>query len=328
MRLKKSNKYSEVKAVLLVASTYSLLLYYIVCGKEQFEKTFFFVSDAISKDVQKKMKFVQYLSFQQYSSYKHWLQIIIRFILYRFSYIKWPFLKSVPLYGGDHLWFSPGLVKKRKITVFEDGLANYDYRELERTLSFNPKWIYKFLYGPLMCEGEYGRAKQVQKLYLTGLDVIPEVVNEKTEIINIKKLWNNCDQSYIFDLFSLSIEEVEMIKTKKVLLLSQPYNIDIGDRELVNIYNNILTNYSPNDVIIKTHPRDTLDFSKYFPGIVVFTKKIPAELFAFIGVNFTDIYTINSTAIFSFSKDCNLHYLGYRCHPGLLEKYGDDIVKI
>lgn len=328
MNLNKIRDCSEVKAVFMVASTYSLLLYYMVFGKDQFQKTFFFVSDAISDTVQNKMKYVEYLSFKKYSSHPRWIQVIIRFFLYKISYIRWPFLRTAPLYGGDHLWFAPSLIRSRDLLVFEDGLANYDRRELERTISFKHKWLYKFLYGPFMCEGEYGMSKQVKKIFLTGLDTIPDLVRDKSEIIDINKLWQSCDQEYIFNLFNLSIEDVELIKKKKVLLLSQPYNIDIGDQALVDIYNDILSGYSPDDIIIKTHPRDTLNFSHYFPGIDILTKKIPAELFAFIGLNFTDIYTINSTAIFSFPKKCNLHYLGYRVHPTLLEKYGDDIVKM
>jgi hypothetical protein len=38
-----------------------------------------------------------------------------------FSRIKWPFLKDSEIYGHDHLFFSPGLIGRRKIVLIEDG---------------------------------------------------------------------------------------------------------------------------------------------------------------------------------------------------------------
>lgn len=320
-----NKRYKDVNSVYFVASTYSLLLYYMVYGRKQFEKTFFFVSDAISIDVQKKMKYVHYFSCNKFNTLGHFRQILYKIWIYRFSDLKWPFIKSVKFYGGDHLWFSPGILKDRQIIVFEDGLANYNFKTMERTLSFKRKWLYKFLYGPLMCEGEYGLSKQVSKLYLTGIRPIHMGIKDKVEIIDVKKLWDNCDQEYIIQLFDFTQDDINLIRSKKVLLLSQPFNVVIGDQGLVDVYMKVLSNYMVEDVLIKTHPRDTLDYSKYFPGVTIFTKKVPAEFLAFIGCNFTDVYTINSTSVFSFPKNINIHYLGYKCHSGLIQKYGEDV---
>ena len=41
-------KYKDLKAVCFVDSTYTMLIYMLVYGKEQFDKTFFFISDAFS----------------------------------------------------------------------------------------------------------------------------------------------------------------------------------------------------------------------------------------------------------------------------------------
>ena len=49
---------------------------------------------------------------------------------------------------------------------------------------------------------------------------------------------------------------------------------------------------------------------------------MPAELFSLIGLYFTDAYTINSTSIFSFPKECKNIFFGFKCHPELLNVYG------
>lgn len=50
-------KYKDLKAVCFVDSTYTMLIYMLVYGKEQFDKTFFFISDAFSSEFQSKLKY-------------------------------------------------------------------------------------------------------------------------------------------------------------------------------------------------------------------------------------------------------------------------------
>ncbi len=84
-----------------------------------------------------------------------------------------------------------------------------------------------------------------------------------------------------------------------MIILTQPYNIQIGDDNLIEIYRKIIDKYNSEEVVIKTHPRDNLDYEKAFPGVKVYSKKVPAELFALLGIHFDDVYTINSTSIYS-----------------------------
>ncbi|SHF38991.1 Glycosyltransferase family 52 [Bacteroides faecichinchillae] len=321
-------KYKDIKAVCFLASTYSMLLYLLVYGKEQFESTFFFVSDAISEEVQKKMKYKKCLSYLKMIRKPYLMRVLYRFGLYCTSYFRWPFLKKLPIYGGDHLWFTPALLRKRTMVVLEDGLANYDINEITRTTNLHPKWLYKLLYGPIMGEGEYGYPRQSKKVVMTGIDEIPQCVKNKATVIDLNKMWNQSEaQEYIKYLFDFDNEDISMLKGKKVIILTQPYNQDVGDDVMINIYGDIIAKYQPEDVLLKTHPRDSIDYTKVFPNITVYSRKLPAELFALVGIHFDDVYTIDSTAIYSFPKDSRLHYLGLECHPRLEEQYGKSTIK-
>ena len=138
-------------------------------------------------------------------------------------------------------------------------------------------------------------------MVLTELASIPECLKSKAKIVNVQDLWKKSDaKDYITSLFGITDDDLLMLAEKKVIILTQPYNIQIGDDNLIEIYRKIIDKYNSEEVVIKTHPRDNLDYEKAFPGVKVYSKKVPAELFALLGIHFDDVYTINSTSIYSF----------------------------
>lgn len=315
-------KYKDVKYVCFVDSAYSLLLYILLYGKVQFESTFFFASDAISKSICGKIKFYKFLSKRKLSSSPLAIRVLSRFILSRISYLRWPFLKTVPIYGADHLWFTPALLKKRSMTVLEDGLTNYSYKAMTQTLSLKHHSLYKWIAGTFMCEGEFGYSSQVHKVILTGKFAIPDCIKNKTELVDLLDLWTRADKEFIQNLFDLTYDDVCMIKSKRIMVLTQPYEEMIGTEELLKIYRRIVNLFKSEEVLIKTHPRDTIDYAGAFPNITVYSKKIPVELFVLLGINFTDVYTITSASIYSFPDSVKKHFLGTECHPLLMKKCG------
>ena len=317
------NYSKKIEAVCLVDSTRSLLLYALVYGKDQFESTFFFVSDAISVDVCNKLVYFKKLSRQKFCNKGFIGRFLTRYFLCHCAYLRWPFLKSVPIYGADHLWFSSLLVRKRSITVIEDGLSNYNESTIMETIIDKHQILYRKSFGPLLCKGAYGYSDQVPQVILTGITTIPECIKNKVVVINMFDLWKAFeDKIFLLSLFGFTVNDLSILQKKHILILTQPYNVDIGDEELIKIYQKVVQSYRKEDILIKTHPRDTINYELYFQDITVYSKKMPVELFALVGVNFTDIYTICSVAIFSFPDTIQKHFLGTACHPLLLEKYG------
>jgi len=57
--------------------------------------------------------------------------------------------------------------------------------------------------------------------------------------------------------------------------------VDCGfsETEEKELYESIIRKYSNfEDVVIKLHPRDLLDYKKYFPNVSVFDSKAPMQL--------------------------------------------------
>lgn len=94
--------------------------------------------------------------------------------------MKWPFLCTLPIFGQDHLWYTPALLRKRSMVVIEDGLANYIESALVRPSTMKHKWLYRLLFGSSMCYGEYGNSKYASQVVLTGaMGSIPACLKEK-----------------------------------------------------------------------------------------------------------------------------------------------------
>ena len=187
------------------------------------------------------------------------------------------------------------------MVVIEDGLGNYDEKWLIKPQLRKHKKLLQFIYGPNIVKGDYGLTDQAKEVVLTELASIPECLKSKAKIVNVQDLWKKSDaKDYITSLFGITDDDLLMLAEKKVIILTQPYNIQIGDDNLIEIYRKIIDKYNSEEVVIKTHPRDNLDYEKAFPGVKVYSKKVPAELFALLGIHFDDVYTINSTSIYSF----------------------------
>jgi hypothetical protein len=72
-------------------------------------------------------------------------------------------------------------------------------------------------------------------------------------------------------------------------------------------------------LVIKPHPRESTDYSFFFPDICVFTLKIPIQLLDMLGVRFKIAYTVSSSALVSFPYKIKKRYWAYS-HPKLLRE--------
>ena len=102
---------------------------------------------------------------------------------------------------------------------------------------------------------------------------IPACLKEKAILVNISNFWETFDyKDYILDMFSFNKEEIEKLREKKVIILAQPFNQGVGDEVMREIYQGIINQYNAEDVVIKTHPRDTMDYRGMFPDVMVYSK--------------------------------------------------------
>ena len=164
-------------------------------------------------------------------------------------------------------------------------------------------------------------------MIFSGIKEIPQELVKKTEILDFKKIYeekDNVDKKEILDFFTLNTEDIEKIKTKRVIFLTQPFSQDgiLTLEEEISIYEEIFKNYKREEIMIKTHPRDRKDYSKYFPDILVFDKIVPFELFDFVGVQFDVLATVASTASLTVKNVKKVDFYGSQINKKLEKKLG------
>ena len=99
------------------------------------------------------------------------------------------------------------------------------------------------------------------------------------------------------------------IQKTDILLLTEPFTegFELTIEEEIEIYKKMISKYDYNRIVIKPHPRETKDYSEYFPDIRVITTKFPLELFDLMGIEFQKILTIHSSAALNF-KDVEVEF--------------------
>jgi len=321
-----------VKRVCMVDSLYTLLIYLLISSRDEIEHTYFFTTNQHPRDLLERLP-GRYHAFDYYSRNKktsraRYLSLIaIRWL----SRLRWPFLLWAPLYGQDHVFFSYGLVGYRKMTVLEDGLGNY----IEHKQSpLRWKKLQSFLFGPLYTSLWYGRNDRCKELILTGLASTKNIDDLHPTIISLQQLWNDAPQDkkqLILDIYGLNNEEIDDLRQKKVILLTQPWNEDfkaISEEDKIEAYRKILADYNPDEVVIKPHPREKTNYREVFKGYTVFDKRVPMEILNFLGIRFSKVVTITSTAAYTLGYDTEIIFTGPAIHPKILATTGDAILDV
>lgn len=314
----------EYSNTCIVGTVYSLLLYLLFKSEKEINETFFFLGAGIPSNVRNNIHNKKFID-DRISNWKGYKRFIWKIVLKLKKELFWRFIYNTKIYGHDHLVFSPILIGNNHMTVIEDGLGNYNelINNVPKVSTIRRKIIK--LYGRLTLEPKYGKSKYVDKIIMTGkLPIIPEI-KDKVELVNVKRMWELSTlekKELITKIFSINFTEIENCRKRNILLLTQPFNDILTDKELIKIYRDILMEYNPENILIKTHPRDTIDYKKFFKEYQVLQSSIPMELLNVFGFNFDTAITISSNAIFSLPDKTHKIILGHECHPVLLEKMG------
>ena len=202
--------------------------------------------------------------------------------------------KSVPVYGQDHNFFARCFFN-REFNEVEDGNISYESYEFFLTHGIEKNWWKRYV-----C---FGWSDYVNKVYLTGRLPIPEGLQHKVEIIDLKSSWaslNENEKKDIFYVLGYNEDKVNALISsgRTNILLTQPFYLDneYGREAHIVCYTEILKKYDMNTIIIKPHPEDKLNYKEIFPKCEILSERFPFELCYFIGVPFTKIISVNSTS--------------------------------
>ena len=309
----------KYKRVCVVDTVYTLFLYYLICGVS--EDDIFIMSSGIPESIRKNINHIYFPPFK-YKNYSNSpitkIKQRLSNIFHRYHILKLRFIlffkvkkNEVEVYGQGHLKYSFPLYEYEKSYLIEDGIGNYS--DLKEPTYSNT--IYSKILGLIGVDGReysecFGTHKNIKKVYLTNSNSIPQIIKNKVEVINMKKLWNEKtedEKNEILEKFNIK-DLINQLEENTTLLLTQCLSEDdlIPYDEEINIYKELIEKQENKNIIIKTHPRERKDYSKIFPEITVIDKPFPLEILKCANVKINKIVTVSSNVALTFKGECEI----------------------
>lgn len=132
-------------------------------------------------------------------------------------------------------------------------------------------------------------------------------VRNKLKTVNLKALWLAQDvenQTKIADIFGVSKSDLNNLKNREIILITQPLSEDgiVCEEDKIRLYRNIASHYDLNKLIIKPHPREITNWKTIFPNVPIITSQVPAELLSDI-VKIQKVATFFLTAAFGMTEE-------------------------
>lgn len=301
------------------SSTYSLLLYLCYSSPKEINDTFFVFSETFPKEVARN--FVNYCFIPKYKeSPRFYVQK--KWMISR--YYKWFIIpginRSTKVFSQDHTTMFQLLIGNHPYMmvaenpIMEGILKNSipKPQEIMTKKQLINTWIFRKIIGAVygrhwgfndLCYGAIIE-DEGSKIFFEGKKVI---------VLNLKRAWDNkteSERNEILNYYGINISELEMMKSKKIIVFTQPFVPEMTIEENQKYMTRLINKYPHSDVLIKVHPRDEIDYEKLFPGIMVCKLRIPAQLLDLSGVHFKIAATFNSSAVYDFSYNVRIDWYG------------------
>jgi hypothetical protein len=250
---------------------------------------------------------------------------LFRIYVSLFNNIKWPYLKTADIYVGLLGFWPISLIRKKEFNLLDDGI--FSYKKIIHWPFLKTK-IKELLFGRASVIYSFNDP-QIKKIYLSDAIKKNAEGSEKVIRFNFKELYdqyNEKEQRDIQQMFGLLDNDIDELKKRKIVLLTQPIDLDCGlsENEKIQVYAKILSNYQQEDVVIKPHPRERTDYKLLFPDYCIFSKKsVPMEIFELAGIKFDTAVTICSTAVLTLNYNIKIDWYGTAIHPKILKTFGN-----
>ncbi|MGY0394104.1 glycosyltransferase family 52 [Fusobacterium sp. SYSU M8A802] len=243
------------------------------------------------------------------------------------------------IYLQDHLSHSQYLFNNYNypMILLEDGTLNYDIKILEEELNKKEKLKINSFFRRVCIEKNprkykrFGLSNKIKKIYLIGILLVPEIIKDKVEIIDIETKWNLLSiekKKEILDIFDINLEKLENLKNEKekILLITQPLSEDniISEEEKIDIYSNLLKERDIKKIYIKPYPREKTDYTKVLKNIevVIIEKEFPIEIFMLLNMELKKVMTLFSTAALNLKNKYDIEFIGTKDYETLYDKFG------
>lgn len=300
--------------VCMVCTVYALFEYLLYSSYEEIKNTYFILEEFLFKEFGNKFEHSFCVPGRGYGD--RWRNVVWPY----YYFMKWfrlPRLKDKELFVQDHLPYHAIFIGKHKYTLVEDCpyihslmlknnflFSTCEEQEYEKLPYGKGKLAFQFrkkVYGPVYFN-RWGKNRICTDLLLSTDDHLDYFDSKTIHHINTKGIWDTFSlqkQELILNVFDMNQEDVELLRSKRIIILTQPlYPDHIGIEEHGDIWKKIISKYPINDVIIKPHPRDLYDYEKDFDGLTVFRKKAPSQFFDVLDLKFDKAVTAFSSAVF------------------------------
>lgn len=312
----------KIRKICVLDSMYTLLQYLLLSSEDDFHDTYFFFRQGISESVVRKLKnkCTRILKFK----YGLFRDLFFYFIVIP---LKYPFLffRKLEYWGVDNLGYEKFIIRKNKFHLLEDGLLSYGeipYKWKQVRLV----WLKQFFMGPLAGPRTFvGEEKNCICRHLTGLKDSEILKDSKTKIDSLESLWEKSSvakRNFVNSLYDVSENDLLKLKEYDRILFTQPLSEDgyISESDKIVLYKKIMEYAEKKEkFVIKPHPREKTDYSRYFKNALVLKTKAPFELLSLNGLRFSEVYTIFSTCAFDIPYEVNVYFFGSQVHPILGE---------
>ncbi|MGP2569367.1 hypothetical protein ACT4R9_03070 [Ornithobacterium rhinotracheale] len=302
------------KNTLIFSTIYPLFLYLLYKSEDEIKNTLFIASYAIPNDIRKNLpNNVIYNPDYTLNSKFIVINILSRSIYYLYykHKIKKILKKSpnVRFHSHDESVMTAMFIGKNTFIQIEDGLINYIKPKASKNNENGLMTKFKnFLkQNFLFVQKKNNDSQIIKRIYTKNSPYHKDV-----EIISITNLWNNSSSKkkrLILEIFGIDEKTFLSLKKKKTIILTQPLSEDKlldSEDEKIKIYKNVIDKIAPDEIVLKTHPREKTDYRKYFSDVLVFDKPIPAEIFELAKIKFSSAYTVSSTIALNFNYDINI----------------------
>lgn len=319
----------KFRRLCLVDTPYSLLVYLLYCSEEEFNKTFFVIGENMPPEIVAHLP--HYYQFLRKKSLFN--KRFAKWILYRVKiWLHLPTIgNDIQIFAHDHLPVSPVIIGHHPYIMIEDSplicshyIASPAYQKnMKARRSFRTR-IYRYLYGPIL-KSPFADNSQCQGMLMTIDDDAIYIKSKKHLIYNLNEAWNlssDIMRRRILDVFGMKESEIEQIRCRSEILFTQPLTDFITIEEQKQIYTTLAQKYSPEQLVIKVHPRDMVCYERILPNYMVFRKPVPSQLLDILGVKFDRAITLFSSAAINFSYPIKIDWYGTEICEQLLKKCG------
>jgi hypothetical protein len=329
---------NKITRVCIVDTVYTLMVYLFYSNEEELAHTFYFFGNSVVKSIRQKFPNHYYFDWSKRNK-----NILWRFFCFKIlGFFRWPFLRKAKIMGHDHLIYSPYIIGKRDYTYIEDSPKIFSIqsnsKEYKRrdiywsTMNWFKKQCMRFFIGSIVYQS-IANNKQCKELILTEDDNATWTVGKEIHIMPLDLVWGGMTsrkKDHITDIYDLSDIAIKPLKEKTHIILTQQFSTDgyISEQEQVKLYKDIIEKYTPDCLVLKPHPRDKIDYRKYFPDVYIFDKIVPMQLLTLLGIRFKKAITVFSTSINSFPYEIEKEWIGSSIHPKLYELWPNMIHNI